>query len=79
MVQLVKKTFSEEQRHVWICGKNTSKTQFGKKKSTTVPGEPLSGLAIGSKRKVVKTAMACSDVGTKILQEMWEGTYWEGV
>ena len=23
--------------------------------------------------------MACSDVGTKILQEMLEGTFWEGV
>ena len=44
-----------------------------------MPGEPPLGLAIGSKRKVVRTAMACSDVGTKILQEMWEGTFWEGV
>ena len=47
--------------------------------SITVPGEPLLGLAIGSKRKVVRTAAACSDVGTKILQEMLEGTSWEGV
>ena len=45
--------------------------------SITVPGEPPSGLAIGSKRKVVRTTMACSDVGTKILQEMWEGTFWK--
>ena len=48
-------------------------------KSIAVPGEPQLGLAIGSKRKVVRTAMACSDVGTKILQEMWEGTFREGV
>ena len=55
------------------------KDPIWKKKTFTVPGEPLPGLAIGSKRKVVRTAMACSDVGTKILQEMWEGTFWEGV
>ena len=49
--------------------------------SVEVLGESLLELASGSKRLVEVTciAMACSCVGTKILQKMWEGPFCEGV
>ena len=50
-------------------------------KSMKVLGEPYLGwpLAPSFRWQIVWIALACSCVGTKNLQKMWDGPFWEGV
>ena len=67
MFLVAKTTFWEGNRRDWSCGKSTSQgPNHSLGQSVEVLGKPLSGLISGSKflRKVTRTAMACSWVGS---------------